>query len=391
MKKRVLLLSIDGLGIGALADEVAIRSSDIGSNTLKSILDTRVQLPTFEHLNLLSLENTARPIMYKEFKIQSGKSQLKYRGADSFLGHAEMIGLNLDLKPVYIDDYFQPLQKMIKEYFSFQTVEISNGLVSLDRIIFISNNMECDAGYAINVIIDNTNKNVERDNKIVTVIKEVVPISRVLLIYGDSITYSKIMKSVIQRDYMDTSYNGVAVPLLDIYDDHYVVTHNSNFDVCGSNLLSCLHDKGVSICLIGKPSYLFPRQEYIKIDATDSSTILEQTLKKWTELHYSLLFVNVQDVDLGGHANNAFKCASCMKKLDAFLEKFLQMLDKNDLLLITADHGNDPNIGGRNHTREYVPIIAVSKSIYGGRLDVQTSLQCVANLVNSFFDQDMQP
>ena len=158
MKKRVLLLSIDGLGVGETPDVRFVRKSDIGANTLNSIMKTGLKLNFLNKINLLSLDDEYRSLSYKDFNINSGKSLLGYNGADSYLGHAEMIGREINIKEVFLDDYKFLLKEELFKHYNYE-VDVKNGYLLINNYVIISNNMECDAGYSLNIIIENKYKN----------------------------------------------------------------------------------------------------------------------------------------------------------------------------------------------------------------------------------------
>ena len=94
---------------------------------------------------------------------------------------------------------------------------------------------------------------------------------------------------------------------------------------------------------------------------------MEQTIKKNKKDFNGLCFVNLVDFDaLWGHRRNVEGYGKEIEKFDKNLGVLLEKMRENDLLILTADHGNDPTYTGTNHTREHVPFIAYSKNMKNG-------------------------
>src|SRR5439155_9785382 len=107
--------------------------------------------------------------------------------------------------------------------------------------------------------------------------------------------------------------------------------------------------------------------------------------KLWHATHDGLIFANLVDFDtLYGHRRDLHGYAQALAEFDAWLNDFLAAIEKEDLLIITADHGNDPTFRGSDHTREEVPLIAK----YDGRtgpLGVRETFADVAATLASYF------
>ena len=110
-------------------------------------------------------------------------------------------------------------------------------------------------------------------------------------------------------------------------------------------------------------------------------------IKSLRDEKFDFTFVNLVDCDmLYGHRENAEGYANGLELIDAYLGKLLNEIKKDDLLLITGDHGNDPTDGDTDHTREYVPILAYNKKSVSKNLNTRTSFTDVAKTIADFFN-----
>ena len=118
---------------------------------------------------------------------------------------------------------------------------------------------------------------------------------------------------------------------------------------------------------------------------------MEQTLEIMDKDFEGLCFVNLVDFDsLWGHRRNPQGYAEELEKFDVSLGKVLEKLKEDDLLIITADHGNDPTYIGSDHTREHVPFLAYSPSMKGnGVLETCNSFEAIGATIADNFDVKM--
>lgn len=389
MSKRVLLLVIDGLGIGALPDVSVARQNDIGANTLLSLFDPMDQYKFFDKVGLFDLAQHRKVISCFSSTNHIGRiicrSKLGYKGADSFIGHSTILGINNKIEFVNLSDYTNILVELFSHTYN---VEINTGYIKLNDSIYISNNMESDPGYSINIIIDNNCTEEPEHLQLANIIKMHIPISRILIIYGKPLDKNIIDKSIVAReDHMGRSYIGICIPCLNIYNENYKVKHfgRNNY---GKNILQTIIDFGYQLSLIGKTSTMFDINNSYKFNHNDTDIITKKIYERWEIQDDGLIFANFQGVDLGGHENNPQKCLDCLHKIDDFLDDFLKIVKDEDLIIITADHGNDPCIGHSFHTREFVPIILISKSIHNHELDDRNTLQDIGATICEYLHLD---
>ena len=128
-------------------------------------------------------------------------------------------------------------------------------------------------------------------------------------------------------------------------------------------MLDAISEAGVEVTGVGKISNIYAgKGVHHAIHTHDNDEGMEVTANCVKEGRGGLIFTNLVDFDMKfGHRRNPEGYAQSLEEFDAWLPSFLEELDEGDLLIITADHGNDPTYKGTDHTREYVPVIALIK------------------------------
>jgi phosphopentomutase len=121
------------------------------------------------------------------------------------------------------------------------------------------------------------------------------------------------------------------------------------------------------VTLVGKMADVIDCPEAESLPCVPTREVLTTTLKTIREKPEGLIGVNVQEIDLAGHQQDPARCAHILSLADQGMGRIVDALAPDDLLIVLADHGNDPTIGHPFHTREYVPILAYSPSIEGAR------------------------
>jgi len=156
----------------------------------------------------------------------------------------------------------------------------------------------------------------------------------------------------------------------------------------GKTALDALKAAGLDVISVGKIYDIFDGEGLTESNKSKSSVHgMEQTIEIAGRDFTGLCFVNLVDFDaLWGHRRNPEGYAEELEKFDVKLGELLSLLKEDDLLLITADHGNDPTHVGTDHTREKVPFIAYSPSMQGsGKLaDMETFAVVGATIADNF-------
>ena len=153
-------------------------------------------------------------------------------------------------------------------------------------------------------------------------------------------------------------------------------------------VLEYLTGAGIKVTAVGKLEDIFIRrgitQSFHTSDNATSQTKLNELTGQGTD---GLIIANLIDFDmLYGHRRDATGYARALERTDDFLETFIAGLDCNSLLIITADHGNDPTFRGTDHTREYVPLLVYQPGETGRSLGIRNGFYDVAQSLAAWFD-----
>jgi phosphopentomutase len=156
-------------------------------------------------------------------------------------------------------------------------------------------------------------------------------------------------------------------------------------------VLNALKAKGLDVVAVGKINDIFSGEGITRSIPTKSNANgIAVTLQEMKSGFNGLLFTNLVDFDsLYGHRRDPEGYGRALEEFDRALPDLLAALDEEDLLIITADHGNDPIHPGTDHTREYVPMLALSPKMAGaGGLEVRTSFADLASTIADNFDAE---
>jgi phosphopentomutase len=153
-------------------------------------------------------------------------------------------------------------------------------------------------------------------------------------------------------------------------------------------VLSALQDGGFEVIAVGKINDIFDGEGITGSFPTKSNADgIEKTVKALERPFKGLIFTNLVDFDsLYGHRRDPLGYAEALEAFDAALPALLERLAERDLLIITADHGNDPTHAGTDHTREYVPLLVYGRSLKSpGPLGVRSTFADVARTIADNF------
>ena len=378
--KRIFTVVIDSLGIGAMDD--AEKYGDIGVNTLGHIAESvdRLNIPNLQKLgiaNLCKLKNiepVAKPLGYY------GELKETSVGKDTMTGHWEMMGLNID-KPfqTFTETGFpKELIDELEKRFGHKIV--GNKSASGTEILDEYGEHEIATG---DVIVYTS-------------------ADSVLQICGNEETmgletlykYCEIARELTMKDEWKVG-RIIARPYIGEKKGEFVRTSNRHdyaLKPYGQTALNALKDAGYDVISVGKIADIFVEEGITKAYKSKSSVHgMEQTIEISKDDFTGLCFVNLVDFDaLWGHRRNPVGYAQEIEKFDKNLGVLLPNLKDDDLLIITADHGNDPTYKGTDHTREQVPFLAYSPSMIGnGDLGTFDTFAIIGNTIADNFEVKM--
>ena len=349
MFKRVHLIVMDSVGIGEAPDAAAF--GDVGSDTLGHIAEIAgLTIPNLEKLGL----GTIRPLKGVSDQATSGyatKLEEVSVGKDTMTGHWEIMGLDIKT-PFRVFPNGFPAELLEKiEAFSGRKV-ICNQPYSGTAVIddFGPEQMETGA-----LIVYTSADPVLQ----IAAHEEIIPLEELYKIcqYVRDITLDDpyMIGRIIARPYLGTPGNFKRTSN----------RHDYALSPFGKTVLDSLKENGKDVIAIGKINDIFNGAGVTDSIRTKSNMDgVDQLLTVMKQEFTGISFLNLVDFDaLFGHRRDVPGYAQAIEEFDARLPEILANLKEDDLLLITADHGNDPSFPGTDHTREYVPLLAYSPSM----------------------------
>lgn len=356
--KRVFTLVIDSVGIGAAKD--AAKFDDEGSDTLGHITsywNGELKLPNLTALGLgnIRADSPLTGVLPVEAPLAYyGKMQEISAGKDSMDGHWEMMGSPVTEPLGFFPNGFpEPLIKAIEE-FSGRKV-IVNRPISGTEVIAKYGEEQLETGALIVYTSGDSVLQIAANTAIIS-LDELYRICK----YVREITIDEYhIGRIIARPYVGKDKSEFK-RTSDRHDFTLVPPKDTVLDMLGQ--------AGFEVIGVGKTNDIFSGKGIAtRIHTESNDDGMTKTIEVAQTDFTGLCFTNLVDFDaMYGHRRDLEGYGKALAAFDERLGELLQNLQVDDLLLITADHGNDPGFKGTDHTREYVPLLAYSPSFSKG-------------------------
>lgn len=351
--KRVFTIVIDSLGAGDAVDAAAF--GDAGTDTLGHIAESvgNLHIPNLQKLgiaNMKPLKNIAPVETPRAYYTRLNEAS---NGKDTMTGHWEMMGLHITKPFLTFTEHGFP-KELIEELEKRTGHKVignksASGTVILDEL----GEEEIATGHMI----------------------VYTSADSVLQICGNEETFGldelyrccEIARKITMKDEWKVG-RVIARPYVGKKKGEFKRTSNRHdyaLKPFGRTALNVLKDAGYDVISVGKIYDIFDGEGITESNRSKSSVHgMEQTIEIARRDFTGLCFVNLVDFDaLWGHRRNVTGYAQELERFDVKLGELLEVLKEDDLLIITADHGNDPTYTGTDHTREKVPFLAYSSSM----------------------------
>jgi phosphopentomutase len=371
-RRRVVVLVLDGLGLGEMPDAPP---EDQGSNTLLHVdmAAGPVCLPNLESLGLGNLSPAAGVAQVDEPRAAIGRCALRHPGADTFMGHQELMGGGLDgVQLRFLSEMEDEVVRALRD--AGHVVEpLIDGQSPLlvDGAAVVADNIEARPRLNINVTASLDALSLEELTKIGEVVREVAPVPRVIVVGGRGYDVDGIRAHVKERT---PGQIGVDTPELGVYDENYRVRHLGLDFASSAQAQNRAHAAGYEVVLLGKAADVLHCDGAVTDNLIPTKGVMSKTTAHLREMSQGLIVSNVQETDLSGHEQDAERYRSVLELVDRMLPELLEELRGDDVLLITGDHGNDPTIGHSQHTREYTPLLVHGPRVICSDLGLRESL-----------------
>lgn len=343
MKKRAAIIVLDSVGIGSLPD--AIEFGDAGAHTLGHVYACRgMKIPHMLQMGLGNIKGSMLPRVMLP-SAAYGRSREVTKAKDTTSGHWEMAGFPMEVPFRTYPNGFP--QEIIGE-FERRTGRrvIGNEVASGTEIIQRLGDEHVRTGALIVYTSADSVFQIAAHEGVVPLeeLYRYCAIAREMLV-GDNLVGRVIARPFVGKD-------GV-----------YTRTENRRdyaLEPMGKTILDGLCERGMDVVGIGKIEDIFAHRGITTVDHTKNNPDgIEATIRFLKEGRGDFIFTNLVDTDmLYGHRNDPEGYAKALEYFDAKLPEIRRSMTRDDLLIITADHGCDPCFPGTDHTREYIPVLA---------------------------------
>lgn len=372
---RIFLIVMDSVGIGEAPD--AKKYDDIGADTLGHIAEhmNGLHMPNMEKLGLGNIREikgipkAAQPLAYYT------KMQEKSAGKDTMTGHWEIMGLYID-KPfrVFPDGFPKDLLDELQRRTGRGIIgnKPASGTAILDEL----GKEHMETG---NIIVYTSADSVLQ----IAAHEEIVPLDELYSIckIAREMTLDDpyMIGRIIARPFVGEPGSFKRTPN----------RHDYALKPFGRTVMNELKDSGIDVIAIGKIADIYDGEGVTQSLRTVSNMDGMDKMMDTTRMSFTgLSFANLVDFDaLFGHRRDPKGYGQALEEYDARLTELLPALTEDDLLIITADHGNDPIHHGTDHTREYVPLLAYSPRMKNGGKELplrQTFADIGATIAENF-------
>jgi phosphopentomutase len=370
---RVLLIVLDGAGIGAMPD--APDWGDAGADTFGHILESRkVRLPNLQRYGLGNIRPLASVPPLDQLSGSYGRCALRSNGKDTTTGHWEMAGIILERAfPTYPNGFpSSVIDKFVRET-SLPGI-LGNIPASGTEIIKVLGEEHVKTGKPI---VYTSADSVFQ----IAAHEEVIALERLYEI-------CEIARGILDGEHKVGRV--IARPFLGEPGAFYRTENRHDYAVPPprENLLPALADEDLDVVCIGKIASIYDSMGVTQdLIAKNNEQSIEQTIKALNDSTRGLIFSNLVDFDmLYGHRRDTEGYAKALEHFDSRLPEIESAMRDDDVMMITADHGNDPTFPGSDHTREYAPLLVYGKTSRPGiNLGTRDSLADIGQTIAANF------
>ncbi len=371
--KRIFLIILDSFGIGELPD--AYKFGDEGSNTLRSVYSSEhLDLPNMTRLGLYNIDGIEVGDKSQDLIASYARMAEQSMGKDTTIGHWEIAGI---ISPKPLPTFPEGFPKELLAKFSEGT---GRGIL-------------CNKPYSgTEVIKEYGQEHIKTGDLIVytsadsvlqiAAHEDVVPIERLY-------EYCEIAREISIGDWGVGRV--IARPFEGEYPNFNRTSRRRDFSLQPPKItmLDTLKDNDYSVIAIGKIKDIFAGRGITNSTKTSNNEEgIERIIECLDKDFEGICFVNLVDFDmLYGHRNDIDGYAKALNYFDNQLPRIIEKLKKDDVLMITADHGCDPGTESTDHSREYIPLLVYGDNVKAGvNLGTRKTFADIASSVLDYFE-----
>lgn len=376
--KRIFLVVMDSVGIGEAPD--AKQFDDLGADTLGHIAERMngLNMPTMGKLGLSNIREIKGIDKADQPLAHYTKMQEASNGKDTMTGHWEIMGLYIDQPfQTFPDGFPDDLLDELKEKTGRGI--IGNKPASGTEILVELGEEHMKTG---DLIVYTSADSVLQ----IAAHEDVVPIDELYEICETARKMTMNDKYMVGR-IIARPFTGEPGAF-----ERTSNRHDYALKPFGRTVMNALEDGGLDVVALGKISDIYDGEGVTKaIRTKDNDDGMEKFIQSIDEDFHGLNFLNLVDFDAKyGHRRDPEGYGKALETFDERLPEVLEKLKEDDLLIITADHGNDPVHHGTDHTREYVPLIVHHKGVTSGKaLPIRETFADIGATVAENFGVDM--
>ncbi|SCY98982.1 phosphopentomutase [Alkaliphilus peptidifermentans] len=374
MINRVVLFIMDSVGIGALPDSENF--GDVGVNTLGNIATATggLNLPNLQKIGLgnidgiMGIDPIANPLgaFGKAMEISNGK--------DTTIGHWELVGLHVK-KPLrtYPDGFPKDIMDAFEAKIGRKTLgnKAASGTVILDEL----GKEHMETGFPI---VYTSADSVFQ----IAAHEEIIPLDELYKM-------CQIARDLMMGDHAVARI--IARPFVGQPDSFSRTSNRRDYslDPFGETLLDIAKNKGLDVVGIGKIEDIFNGKGITEaVHTKDNMDGIDQTINFLNSDNKGIIFTNLVDFDAKyGHRRDPQGYRMALEEMDSRIPEILNCMKSGDIIIFTADHGNDPTYKGSDHTREYIPIVIYGSSIKSNtNLGIRKSFADIAKTISDLLE-----
>ncbi len=359
MKRRVILIVLDSVGIGEMPD--SCQYGDGGCNTLVNTARAvgGLKIPNLQQLGIgnITLIDGAAPV--ESPQAAYGKMEEQSAGKDTTTGHWEMMGIILERPfPTYPQGF--PIDLLQKFEQLIGRPAIGNKAASGTEIIKELGEYHMKTGYPI---VYTSADSVFQ----IAAHEEIIPLPQLY-------EMCQTARNLLQGEHAVGRV--IARPFIGQPGNFVRTAHRHDYSLQPEkNILDYIQESGESVIGVGKIKDIFAGRGITSSYAIENNDDGVDKIIQAMQMHESgLIFANLIDFDqLYGHRNDPHGYAAALEAFDRRLPDIINTMQDEDILILTADHGCDPTFAGTDHTREYVPLLVYGTAVQPQDLGIRTT------------------
>lgn len=359
MINRVVLIVLDSAGVGFLPD--AEEYGDMGANTMGHIGEAYgLNLPNMEKMGLGNIININGVKPLNECIAAYGKAASKSKGKDTTIGHWEIVGIVLDTPlPTFPKGFPDDIIAEFEKRIGMKT--IGNKASSGTEILYELGEEHVKTGFPI---VYTSADSVFQ----IAAHEDIIPMEKLY-------DLCKAAREMFDETGIKVG-RVIARPFKGDAKDYYRTANRHDYSLKPSdNIMTDIAKAGMEVAAVGKINDIFAGIGVTKHISTKSNQDgIDKTIEFIKKFNKGLIFTNLVDFDMKyGHRRDAKGYKEALEYFDSRLGDIIEYMTKEDVLIITADHGCDPIFKGTDHTREYIPILVFGKNIKSSDIGIRES------------------